>query len=151
MKESAFTKNFSISYIINRHVDHSVPSLSIPIPSLDHIIHLLSIQHTIRLKNIPLHCNEITLLFYMAINQRAFCLYVGFSLSNWMNEQGLSLEGSLSTALSDSLFKLLGIDSFMKEKACSRSEPPYSINKLRENGWSSGPIIRTVYYVHYTL
>eukprot|EP00105_Crassostrea_gigas_P044414 XP_019928562.1 PREDICTED: uncharacterized protein LOC105342368 [Crassostrea gigas] len=61
----------------------------------------------------------------------------GFSLSNWMSEQGLSLEGSLSTALSDSLFKLLGIDSFIKEKSCSRSEPPYSINQLQENGWSS--------------
>lgn len=55
-----------------------------------------------------------------------------------MSEQGLSIEGSLSTALSDSLFKLLGIDSFIKEKSCSRSEPPYSINQLQENGWSSG-------------
>lgn len=62
----------------------------------------------------------------------------GFSLTNWMNEQGLSLDGSLSTALSNSLFKMLGIDSFMKEKSCSRSEPPYSTNKLQENGWSSG-------------
>ncbi|XP_062616058.1 uncharacterized protein LOC134277763, partial [Saccostrea cucullata] len=61
----------------------------------------------------------------------------GFSLTNWMNEQGLSLEGSLSSALSNSLFKLLGIDSFMKEKSCSRSEKPYSINKLQKDGWSS--------------
>lgn len=64
-----------------------------------------------------------------------------------MSEQGLSLEGSLSTALSDSLFKLLGIDSFIKEKSCSRSEPPYSINQLQENGWSSGSFYVTVYLI----
>lgn len=55
-----------------------------------------------------------------------------------MGAQGMSAEESLSTALSDSLFKLLGISSFMKEMSCSRLEAPYAINKLHENGWSSG-------------
>ena len=55
-----------------------------------------------------------------------------------MGAQGMSAEESLSTALSDSLFKLLGISSFMKVMSCSRLEAPYAINKLPENGWSSG-------------
>lgn len=65
----------------------------------------------------------------------------GFSLSNWMSEQGLSFDGSLSTALAAALFKKLGIDSFLKDPACDRTESPYSVNKILESGWSSGTYI----------
>lgn len=55
-----------------------------------------------------------------------------------MSEQGLSFDGSLSTALAAALFKKLGIDSFLKDPACDRTESPYSVNKILQSGWSSG-------------
>ncbi|XP_062579219.1 uncharacterized protein LOC134241150, partial [Saccostrea cucullata] len=60
-----------------------------------------------------------------------------FSLVKWMDDQGLSFDGSLSTALAAALFKKLGIDSFLKNPACERTEAPYSVNKLDNSGWSS--------------
>lgn len=62
----------------------------------------------------------------------------GFSLSKWMIEQGMTYDGSLSTSLSDTLFKKLGIDSFLKNPACDRTESPYNVNKIPQSGWSSG-------------
>lgn len=53
-------------------------------------------------------------------------------------ELGMTADGSLSTALSNFVFEKLGLNSFMKETPCDRSEPPYSINKLNYTGWSSG-------------
>lgn len=53
-------------------------------------------------------------------------------------ELGMTEDGSLSTALSNFVFEKLGLNSFMKETPCDRSEPPYSINKLNYTGWSSG-------------
>lgn len=50
----------------------------------------------------------------------------------------MTADGSLSTALSNFVFEKLGLNSFMKETPCDRSEPPYSINKLNYTGWSSG-------------
>lgn len=61
-----------------------------------------------------------------------------FSLATWMSDQGLSFDGSLSTALAAALFKKLGIDAFLKSPACERSEAPYSVNRIEQTGWSSG-------------
>lgn len=64
--------------------------------------------------------------------------FPGFSLSKWMIEQGMTNDGSLSTSLSAALFKKLGIDSFLKDPACDRTESPYNVNKIPQSGWSSG-------------
>ena len=61
-----------------------------------------------------------------------------FSLATWMSDQGLSFDGSLSTALAAVLFKKLGIDAFLKSPACERTEAPYSVNRIQQTGWSSG-------------
>ncbi|XP_062593831.1 uncharacterized protein LOC134255325, partial [Saccostrea cucullata] len=60
-----------------------------------------------------------------------------FSLMKWMDDHGLSFDGSLSTALATALFKKLGINSFLRSPACERTEPPYSVNKVDISGWSS--------------
>jgi hypothetical protein len=70
--------------------------------------------------------------------------FKGFSLVNWMKNQGISFDGSLSSAQATALFKMLGIESFLKNPACDRTESPYSIKKIDQSGWSSGILFKLI-------
>jgi len=58
-----------------------------------------------------------------------------FSLKSWMQEQGLEIGKSLTTALANQLLKQLGITKFLKDPQCDRQKGVYIAN---DDGWNKG-------------
>lgn len=56
------------------------------------------------------------------------------SLFEWMEDKGLQIGQSLSTALSEELMEYFGLKPFLNEEQCDRNEIPYN---GAVNGWNT--------------
>jgi hypothetical protein len=61
----------------------------------------------------------------------------GFSLNEWLNNVGSSIDDNLPTAVVALLLNQLNIDKFQQETPCSSSEVMFMNTS---NGWNSGTL-----------
>ncbi|CAG2190929.1 unnamed protein product [Mytilus edulis] len=101
-------------------------------------------------------CNPTLIMFKDQLIPQPLCdLDMGFksenmSLFEWMEDKGLQIGQSLSTALSEELMEYFGLAPFLYEEQCGRNEIPY---RGAANGWNNSacPVSLSLPKIHSTI
>ncbi|XP_071145134.1 uncharacterized protein [Mytilus edulis] len=101
-------------------------------------------------------CNPTLTMFKDQLIPHPLCdLDMGFksenmSLFEWMEDKGLQIGQSLSTALSEELMEYFGVKPFLNEEQCDRNEIPY---RGAANGWNNSacPVSLSLPKIHSTI